>query len=236
MKSKWFILLFSLFFIELVGMSSIINTEAAKTQKVVEKQKSCSACHDDFTNVLSEKHPPVKGNEVSICMKCHTPEERGMAKSNKFDASIHLTHLKSPINADCLDCHTFQPGKRFGLTGTTESYGALSEEDLALIKEIFASAVESNFLDARHFSGNITCASCHGQDILGENTLENTKCLSCHGPMEELIAKTEPKEFPDRNPHKSHLGEISCTVCHLGHAESKIYCLECHPKFEMKMP
>jgi hypothetical protein len=129
-----------------------------------------------------------------------------------------------------------QPGKLFGLAGTTESYGALSEEDLALIKEVFTSAVESNFLDARHFSVNITCASCHGKDILGENTLDNAKCLSCHGPLEELITKTAPKEFPDRNPHKSHLGEIGCTVCHAGHAESKIYCLECHPKFEMKMP
>jgi hypothetical protein len=53
--------------------------------------------------------------------------------------------------------------------------------------------------------------------------------------MEELAKKTEPKDFPDRNPHKSHLGEIACTVCHRAHAESKVYCLGCHQKFEMKI-
>lgn len=240
MQSKWLMLLVSLLMVETVGMPLIIPSEAAEekkdTKKAVTEQKSCSACHDDFTDVLSEKHPPVKGNVLTTCMKCHAPEGRGMTESKKFDASIHRTHLTSPIKVDCLDCHTFQPGRSFGLTGATVSYGAPSEEDMVLIKEIFTSAVESNFLDAVHFSANITCVSCHGIDILGENTLENTRCLSCHGPLEELIAKTAPKNFPDRNPHNSHLGEIGCTICHAGHAESKIYCLECHPKFEMILP
>jgi len=40
--------------------------------------------------------------------------------------------------------------------------------------------------------------------------------------MEEPAKKSEPKEFKDRNPHKSHLGEIACTVC--------------HKQFEMKIP
>jgi len=106
---------------------------------------------------------------------------------------------------------------------------------MALIKDIFTSAVESNYLDARHLSKNITCAACHNKDILGEAAMENKKCLGCHGPLEKLIDTTAPKDFPDRNPHKSHLGEINCAVCHAVHAESKVYCLECHPKFEMKL-
>ncbi len=240
MQSKWRMLLVSLLMIEIVGIPLVIPAEAAKetkdTTKVVAEQKSCAVCHDDFTDLLSAKHPPVEGNNLTTCMKCHAPEKWGMAEPDKFEASVHLAHLKSPIKADCQDCHTFQPGKSFCLTGSTESYGALSEEDMNLIKEIINSAVESNFLDALHFSANITCVSCHDKDIIGENILKNTKCLSCHGPLEELIAKTAPKDFPDRNPHKSHLGEINCTVCHAAHAESKIYCLECHPQFEMKLP
>ena len=47
------------------------------------------------------------------------------------------------------------------------------------------------------------------------------------------MKKTEPPEFKDRNPHDSHLGEIACTVCHKAHGESKVYCLECHQKFQM---
>ncbi|HOD76591.1 MAG TPA: carboxyl transferase domain-containing protein, partial [Syntrophorhabdaceae bacterium] len=56
------------------------------------------------------------------------------------------------------------------------------------------------------------------------------------GDPEKLAAKTEPKDFPDRNPHKSHLGTINCTVCHKAHAASKTYCLECHKNFNMKIP
>ena len=239
MKSKWQALWFFLLLIEIFSISWVECTEAAKAKSspgnVVKKQKSCSACHEDFTTVLPQKHPPVKGNVVSICMECHAPKGRGMIEPNKFDARLHLAHLKRPTKADCLDCHTWQPGKSFGLFGTKASYGAPSKKDMALIKDIFTSAVESNYLDARHLSKNITCAACHNKDILGEAAMENKKCLGCHGPLEKLIDTTAPKDFPDRNPHKSHLGEMNCTVCHTVHAESKVYCLECHPKFEMKL-
>lgn len=238
--NKWLIMLFSLLLIEIVGMCLVIPTESAKAKKemgkAVEKHKSCSACHDDFTNILSAKHPPIKGNVLRVCMKCHAQEGEGMVKPNKFEARIHLGHLKNPMNADCLDCHTWKLNKSFGLAGTTVSYGAPSQQDMILIKEIFASAIESDYLDARHVAKDITCAACHGKDILGEGVVENTRCLGCHGPLEKLIAKTVPKVFPDRNPHKSHLGAISCTVCHLGHGKSKAYCLECHPKFAMNLP
>lgn len=233
-------ILVSLLLIEIVGMFLVIPTESAKAKKemgkAVEKQKSCSACHDDFTTLLSATHPPVKGNVLRVCVKCHARQGKDMAKPNKFAARLHLAHLKSPMKADCLDCHIWQPGKTFGLAGTPVTYEALSKEDMLLIKKVFSSAVQSDNLDARHLSKDITCAACHGQDIRGESAVENMKCLDCHGPIENLIGKTAPQDFSDRNPHKSHLGEISCTVCHAGHAESKIYCLECHPKFAMKLP
>jgi len=233
-------ILFSLLLIEIVGMCLVVPTESAKAKKemgkTVEKQKSCSACHDDFTNILSAKHPPVKGNFLRVCMKCHAVQGKDMVKPNEFAAQLHRGHLKNPMNADCLDCHTWQPGRSFGLAGTTVTYGALSQEDLALIKKIFSSAVELDYLDARHVSKDITCAACHGKDILGESAVENSTCVGCHGPLEELITKTAPQDFPDRNPHKSHLGEINCTVCHTGHVKSKVYCLECHPKFAMTLP
>ena len=240
MKSKWLMILISLLLIEIVGMLLVVPTESAKAKKemgkAVEKHPSCSACHDDFTNILSVKHPPVKGNALRVCMKCHAVQGKDLVKPNKFEARLHLAHLKNPMNADCLDCHTWQPGKSFGLAGTTVTYGAPSHKDMALLKKIFTSAAESDYLDARHVLKDITCAACHGKDIVGESAVENTQCLACHGPLEKLIAKTVPKDFPDRNPHKSHLGEISCTVCHLGHGKSKVYCLECHPKFAMNLP
>ena len=111
-----------------------------------------------------------------------------------------------------------------------------------LLIEIFSiPLVEcSEAAQAKTAPGNVvkkqkSCSACHDKDILGEATIKNKKCLECHGSLEKLTDKTAPKDFPDRNPHKSHLGEINCTVCHTAHAESKVYCLECHPKFEMKL-
>ena len=69
-----------------------------------------------------------------------------------------------------------------------------------------------------------------------DSTVETPRCLECHGPIEQLAKRSEPKDFPDRNPHKSHLGEIDCTVCHHEHSASKVYCLECHKKFQMNIP
>ena len=239
MKNTWLTLLFFLLLIGIFSMPLLEHAEASKGKtekgKVVERQTSCPVCHDDFTGVLPKTHSPVKGNALSVCMECHAPEGRGMAEADKFEVRLHLAHLKSPGKTDCLDCHTWKPGQTFGLTGIAGSYGALSAEDMALLKQMFTSVLESDFLFSRHFSKGIPCRACHGKDILGGNAVENTRCLACHRPVEQLIAKTAPKDFPDRNPHKSHLGEISCTVCHAGHAEAKIYCLECHPKFDMKL-
>jgi len=88
-----------------------------------------------------------------------------------------------------------------------------------------------------HHAGKVDCAGCHGKGAPKlDSTVENQRCLECHGPMEKLAKKSEPKDFPDRNPHKSHLGDIACTVCHKEHSASSVYCLECHPKFIMKIP
>jgi len=104
------------------------------------------------------------------------------------------------------------------------------------MKEIFASWAGSKYTDNLHAKAGIACANCHGKDLpKADTTVENSRCLACHGPMDKLALKTEPKDFKDRNPHKSHLGEVACTVCHKAHAESKVYCLGCHQKFKMKI-
>ena len=106
------------------------------------------------------------------------------------------------------------------------------------MKKVFASWKSSGYTDSLHGKANIMCGGCHGGTMAKEgDTVENSRCLACHGPMDKLAARSTPKDFPDRNPHKSHLGEINCTVCHKGHAESKTYCLDCHKLFRMnKIP
>lgn len=206
--------------------------EAAKPVKA-----SCQSCHADFTKVVPKGHPPVKGNDLSACTSCHAPDLAGKAEKNAFSSRMHLAHVPPKGKQDCTACHTWVPGKNFSITGVKGSLGAPTKEDVAMMKEIFASWGGSSFTDNLHAKANIGCAGCHGKALpKADDTVENTRCLVCHGPMEKLAMKTEPKDFKDRNPHKSHLGDIACTVCHSGHKASKVYCLDCHKKFDMKIP
>jgi hypothetical protein len=137
---------------------------------------------------------------------------------------------------DCVACHTWKPGKGFFVPGSNKSLGVLSAEDMKLEKTVFASWSKGPYLDAIHGSAGFTCSKCHGASIpQPDTTVENGVCLECHGTLENLAKKTEPKDFADRNPHKSHLGEINCVVCHKGHTSSTILCLDCHKKFSMKI-
>ncbi|MBA4394637.1 MAG: hypothetical protein C0407_13885 [Desulfobacca sp.] len=115
--------------------------------------------------------------------------------------------------------------------------GVVSKANIPLLKKSFVSWASSAYLDASHNQAKVVCLACHGKTVPEKgDTVENERCLTCHGSMESLVARTAPKDFPDRNPHKSHLGEIACTVCHQGHSQSKVYCLGCHFKFKMKIP
>lgn len=217
------------------------TVEAAKSvEKALDMVKaakaSCTGCHADFASVLPKNHPEVKEKDITGCITCHEPDMSGKAVKNPFSAKIHLAHLTPKANMDCVVCHAWVPGKSFGLIGGKDSRGAPTQDNLALMKQVLASWASSGYMDNLHAKANIVCAGCHGKDLpKADDTVENVRCLVCHGPMEQLAQKTEPKDFKDRNPHKSHLGDIACTVCHKGHAESKVYCLECHQKFNMKI-
>lgn len=217
------------------------RVEAAKPAKTAKATKapaqaktSCKTCHADFSSLVPQGHPPVKGNELSSCTVCHQPGMPGTEKKNAFSARIHLGHLPPRGKIDCLTCHFWSAGKTFGLIGSKESWGAPGKEEMELLKEIYGSWAASAYTDNMHAKASVTCANCHGKEFpTFDVTVRNKKCLECHGPMDQLAKKTEPPEFKDRNPHQSHLGEIECTVCHKAHKESKVYCLDCHKKFEM---
>ena len=84
-----------------------------------------------------------------------------------------------------------------------------------------------------HKARGQNCKACHGESpaVDDNETAVNAQCSSCHGSLTELGAKSKQ----NINAHKSHLGEIGCTVCHHGHVASKPYCLGCHT-FDMKIP
>ncbi|QEM70255.1 cytochrome c3 family protein [Geobacter sp. FeAm09] len=108
---------------------------------------------------------------------------------------------------------------------------------MALIEEKTVSWAGSAHLDAIHAKSNVGCGACHGKGLPEKGAeVANERCLACHGSYEELAAKTTSAKPPVRNPHKSHLGEIGCTVCHRAHDVSEAYCNGCHAKINMKIP
>lgn len=212
----------------------LYSAGGAAAAKPAVKGKSCAACHANFADVLPKGHAAVKGAGIGACLKCHKPDVSRKEPVNTFSASLHRAHAGEDARMDCMTCHTFTAGKRFGLIGQTSSFGAPTKADFQEMKKALASWKASGYTDSLHGKANIVCSGCHGKTIPAEGAeVENRQCLTCHGPMDRLAAASAPKDFPDRNPHKSHLGEINCTVCHKGHAESSIYCLNCHRLFKM---
>jgi nitrate/TMAO reductase-like tetraheme cytochrome c subunit len=238
MKRVWlpvFIILFLGFLIHFAAGDP--SVEAAKPEKkALVAKASCASCHSDFSSVLPKGHPPVQDKDITACTSCHEPDMTGKPQKSTYSARMHLAHLPPKGGLDCTACHSWIPRKSFGLIGVKGSWGAPSKDEMELMKKVFASWASSQYSDNRHAKAGIVCAGCHGKDLpKADDTVENSRCLTCHGPMDQLAKKIEPKDFKDRNPHKSHLGDIACTVCHKSHGESKVYCLGCHQNFKMKI-
>jgi len=225
-------------FVIVVFVCSVYGVVGGKAEGKTKRTKSpCIKCHSDFTSVLQKGHPAVTGGDITACIACHAPINPGKPEPNAFSARIHRAHQSPNQEVDCIACHTWQPKKSFSLPGQKWTMGKPSKNDMDLLKQIFNSWSSSVFLDALHAKKNVTCTGCHGNTLpISEATVENDRCLSCHGDLEKLAAQSSLPQYPDRNPHKSHLGEIACTVCHKAHSESEVYCLGCHTKFNMKIP
>lgn len=232
MKRTW------LFVVHAIAVSAMIclfsDHRAADAARPA--RANCTACHADLSSVLPKGHMAVKGNDLSACTSCHVPDMDGSAKKNGFAARLHIGHVPSKGKPDCTACHSWAPGKPFGLIGRKGTWGTLKSDDMTLMKEIFGSWAGSGYTDNLHAKAGMICSQCHGKGLpKAGDTVENSRCLACHGPMDQLINKTESREFKDRNPHKSHLGNIDCIICHKAHTESRVYCLDCHKQFEMKI-
>jgi hypothetical protein len=196
---------------------------------------SCPACHREFESVLPQGHVPTSGKDIKACLSCHPPSDR--TGPNPFSARLHRAHLKAQVKTECPLCHTWAPGKRFGLPGQKISWGVPSKASMDLIRKAAASWSDSSFLDAGHGRQSLMCSTCHGKSLpAAGDEVENDICLGCHGPLENLASKTVQAESPKFNPHKSHLFDLACTKCHAGHQESKVYCLDCHKDLRMRIP
>lgn len=193
----------------------------------------CASCHKDYAQVLPKGHAAVEGG-FEKCIACHAIGQSGDAQPNPFSTAIHQRHAVSQ-KMECTVCHTVQSGTSFGLKGTDANWGPISAEDLALMKEKMTSWGTSKYTDNLHAKAKVDCAGCHGKQApTSDATVENARCLSCHGPMEKLAEKSANAQFPKRNPHASHYGnDIACNTCHKGHDTAEVMCYQCHKQWKV---
>ena len=88
-------------------------------------------------------------------------------------------------------------------------------------------------LAQRHIAKGMSCSSCHLTDKpepFAEVPAKN--CNQCH-PQNVIVDKFA--FMGDRNPHKNHLGEVDCNICHVGHQAPVSYCAQCHSNFTHKL-
>lgn len=101
---------------------------------------------------------------------------------------------------------------------------------LSVISFSFAIAASDQQLKGAHKEMGLACADCHGTD----NPVKRAKtsvCKTCHEGHEgeEKVYLNNGAEVTV-NVHKSHQGELRCTLCHYIHEPSKLYCNQdgCH--------
>jgi hypothetical protein len=76
----------------------------------------------------------------------------------------------------------------------------------------------------RHKAYGIECSGCH--DNKDKKVFDYKQCLSCHESYKKVAERTKAL---DRNPHKSHYGNLECNACHHGHRPDENFCSKCHP-------
>lgn len=95
-----------------------------------------------------------------------------------------------------------------------------------------AFAADAPALADRHAKLGVKCEQCHGTKApAAEAKVKNEACFACHQNYDALAKRTAKL---DPNPHKTHLGNVRCSDCHSGHAQSRLTCNDCH-KFDLKV-
>lgn len=223
----------ALLFASVAVLAATVSPATAQQPKA--PSGNCQRCHDEGLP-LPEKHPKVKGASIVECAACHA-SQAGQAKPHPIAAGLHRAHARR----DCTMCHAYVPGKQFAALGHKGTLGTLDAEQYEMMRKAMGTWAKSPWLAAAHGSKkNLSCGACHQKQLIPDDneTVINKQCVACHGNYDKLAPATKAKlKNPEINPHGSHLGpEIACTVCHLGHRESKPYCLNCHTNFEMPIP
>ncbi|MEI6154694.1 MAG: cytochrome c3 family protein [Deltaproteobacteria bacterium] len=73
-----------------------------------------------------------------------------------------------------------------------------------------------------HALGGKDCKACHGEELKPPDA---GNCLACHkdyGAKKNRLNPSLPKV------HDTHMGDLSCDLCHKAHGKSVNFCSQCH--------
>jgi hypothetical protein len=175
---------------------------------------NCEGCHPSLAEVLPASHKTY--HDTNACLTCHKPSGNAMTLGKK----VHTVHLEKLGKMDCALCHQAGSAGKVSLT-TGEQADLTAMKGLA---DTFSSWDDSGFLDHAHKERGFYCTDCHQNYLSGDDPAD--RCVACHGNYDTMAKRQSSYE---KNPHKSHLPDLRCTVCHKGHAEFKSFCSSCHP-------
>jgi nitrate/TMAO reductase-like tetraheme cytochrome c subunit len=175
--------------------------------------------------MAKEVRDTMRGEGNATCKSCHAPAN--IKPASQSGQMIHAS-LPPDDQTACVSCHRNLVHSRPGAMS--------SADEIAAIKRATEDTVHSRHLANIHIQKGLSCQTCHGDDLIPDANASavNAQCGTCHGGLEQ-VAQTH-KGPPWLNPHASHLGNIPCSSCHMGHQESKAYCLNCHKNFNMPIP
>lgn len=181
----------------------------------------CTGCHKRLLTVLPASH---KKYNLSLCFSCHKRDGKGGSLGEK----IHVAHLEKKTDAmkDCLSCHI--PNRDGKVVFPSYPDTKSDKGRMQSMLPFFNLWMSSSYLDHNHRKKGIYCVGCH-TNYLDENEVTETqaKCIECHGNYDELIRLTAKAPY-EANPHKSHLVDLRCSVCHHGHRGFTDFCAKCH--------
>ena len=147
---------------------------------------------------------------------------------------FNTTAMAADEKSQCSSCHPTD--HRGELPPDHPDVGVPNSELYLEIANIMSASANGIFLYSLHENSQVTCGDCHTDGYGFGTEVQTATCLQCHGSYEELAELTPHPEIEEANPHKSHLGEVDCSVCHHAHTPSVTYCLQCHAEFDEKIP
>lgn len=150
-------------------------------------------------------HPGKISGDVDMektCLSCHGTYDDVVYMTSGANYNPHVSHMGK---MECSDCHR---AHKPSIDGCAACHG-------------------SEYLSDTHIGAGVGCSSCHEKsaDKKTQGEVKRDSCLGCHGPLDELAAKTMDLDY---NPHFSHASDIHCIDCHHAHTEQENRCLDCH--------